>query len=136
MSGVCLNLRKIYAISSRPRILSLDHRPRAPSATYRRKGLEHGAIEVPTSRDVNDLFNPKPEYVPGKQLVVAVSKAPERIDRRDHPSARFRRRRITTRNHASEQLASLTRKAGPNQTRDNRGRGATDGKSIHTARMA
>ena len=71
MPGVCLVLREIYAISSRPRIISLDHRPQAPSATYRRKGLDYGATEVPTSLDANDVVQPKARVCPGKQLVVA-----------------------------------------------------------------
>ena len=41
------------------------------SATYRRKGLEHGAIEVPTSLDANDVVQPKARVCAGKQLVVA-----------------------------------------------------------------
>ena len=36
MPGVCLDLREIFA-----------------------KGLEHGAIEVPTSLDANDVVQPK-----------------------------------------------------------------------------
>ena len=68
MPGVCLDLREIYAISSRPRVISLDHRPQAPSATYLRKGLEHGATEVPTSLDANDVVQPKARVCAGKAV--------------------------------------------------------------------